>query len=103
MCLCYKYNITGALFAPKLHDVMASGSVAPAGRINVVEIVASNGKPFPLNPLMCFKPVIIDPDTACIDPVPKDIIPAKDPVIEDPAVKNAPLIFTGMFAILFYL
>ena len=99
----YKYNITGALPAPKLHDVIAIGRVVPAGRVNDVAKVASVGYPFAPAPLIYLRPVITDPDIAWADPVPRDIIPAKDPVVEDPAVRNKPLIFTGMFAICYFI
>jgi len=36
------------------------------------------------------------------EPVPKEIIPAKDPVTDCPAVKITPPKFTGIFAMLFY-
>jgi hypothetical protein len=98
----YGYSITGALFAPRLHDVIAIGRVAPAGRVKEVAKVASVGYPFAPIPLIYFNPVITDPDIAPDDPVPRDIIPANDPVVDVPAVKNTPLMFTGIFAIVLF-
>jgi hypothetical protein len=98
----YRYNTTGALFAPKLHDVIAIGNVVPAGKVNDVANDASDGYPFCPIPLIYFNPVITDPDIAPDDPVPRDIIPANDPVVDVPAVKNTPLMFTGMFAIVLF-
>ena len=102
MFIVYRYNITGALFAPKLHDVIAIGRVAPAGRVKEVAKVAWVGYPFVSTPLIYLRPVITDPDIAPDDPVPKDIIPANDPVVDDPAVKNRPLMFTGMFGMFLF-
>jgi hypothetical protein len=54
---------------------------------------------FDCNPFPYLNAVIVDPVGAVADPVPKEIIPAKEPVIEFPAVKIIPPKFTGIFAI----
>jgi hypothetical protein len=95
------YKITGALPAAKLQEVINKGTVAPAGIVNdtpVASIIAW----FACNPFPYLNADIVDPVGAVADPVPKEIIPAKDPVTEFPAVKSTPPKFTGMFAILLF-
>jgi hypothetical protein len=95
------YKITGALPAAKLQEVINKGIVAPAGMVNetpVVSIIAW----FTPSPFPYLNAEIIDPVGDDADPVPKEIIPAKEPVADCPAVKSNPPKFTGMFAILLF-
>ncbi len=95
------YKITGALPAAKLQEVINKGILSPAFIVNegaVASIIlwfAPNATPY-------FKAEMIDPDGLVKDPVPKHYIPAKEPVIDCPAVKMIPPKFTGIFAMLFY-
>jgi len=95
------YKSTGALKAAKLQEVMNKGTVAPAGIVNegpVASIIAW----FACNPAPYLNAEIVDPVGEFKEPVPKEIIPAKDPVVDCPAVKITPPKFTGIFAMLFY-
>jgi hypothetical protein len=95
------YKITGALPAAKLQEVINKGTVAPAGIVNetpVDSIIAW----FACNPFPYLKAEIVEPVGEVADPVPKEIIPAKEPVIDCPAVKSAPPKFTGIFAMLLF-
>lgn len=92
------YKITGALPAAKLQEVINKGRVVPAGRVNETpgaSIIAW----FEPNAFPYLKAEITDPVGDAADPVPKEIIPAKDPVTDCPAVKSIPPKFIGIFAI----
>jgi hypothetical protein len=95
------YKITGALPAAKLQEVINNGTVAPAGIVNETP-VASIIAWFACNPFPYLKAEIVDPVGELKDPVPKEIIPANEPVADCPAVKSTPPKFTGMFAILLF-
>lgn len=95
------YKITGALLAAKLQEVISKGILSPTFIVNdgavasIIPWLGPNAAPY-------FKAVITEPEIAVDDPVPKHCIPAKEPVIDCPAVKITPPKFTGIFAILFY-
>jgi len=99
----YVYKITGALPAAKLHDVINSGIIVPAGIVIVVApdsitvLVADKAAPY-LN--VTVEPVIFV--LPFIEPDPKLCIPANEPVVDCVAVNITPPKFTGMFAILFF-
>ena len=95
------YKSTGALKAAKLQEVINRGTVAPAGIVNegpVASIIAW----FACSPFPYLNAEIVEPVGVLIDPVPKEIIPAKDPVTEFPAVKITPPKFIGMFAMFLF-
>jgi len=96
------YKNTGALPAVKLQEVIKRGTEAPAGRVNEPPVVSTiawlDNNPFPY-----LNAEIVEPVGVLIDPVPKEIIPAKDPVTEFPAVKSTPPKFTGIFAMFYFL
>jgi len=95
------YKNTGALPAAKLQEVIKRGTEAPAGRVNEPPVVSTiawlDNNPFPY-----LNAEIVEPVGVLIDPVPKEIIPAKDPVTEFPAVKITPPKFIGMFAMFLF-
>jgi len=92
------YKNTGALPAAKLQDVINKGTLAPAGRVNETPVVSIIDW-FEFNPFPYLKAEIVDPVGAFNEPVPKEIIPAKEPVADCPAVKINPPKLTGIFAI----
>jgi hypothetical protein len=94
------YKNTGALPAAKLQDVINKGTLVPAGIVNETPVVSTTDW-FKFNPFPYLKAEITDPVGEFTEPVPKEIIPAKEPVIEFPAVKITPPKLTGIFAILF--
>jgi hypothetical protein len=96
------YKSTGALPAAKLQEVIPKGIVTPAGIVNEGP-VASNTEPLVAYELPYLNAKIVDPVIATDEPVPKEVIPAKDPVTELPAVKITPPKFTGIFAMFFNL
>jgi hypothetical protein len=95
------YKITGALPAAKLQEVINKGIESPTFIVNegpVASIIfwfAPNATPY-------LNPEIVEPEIAVTDPVPKHCIPAKDPVIDCPAVKITPPKFTGIFAMFLF-
>jgi hypothetical protein len=95
------YKITGALPAAKLQEVIPNGIVVPAGIVKETP-VASTTEPLVAIELPYLKAVMVDPVGDDAEPVPKEVIPAKEPVVEFPAVKITPPKFTGIFAMFLF-
>jgi len=95
------YKNTGALPAAKLQEVINKGTEAPAGRVNEGPVVSTIAW-LDSNPLPYLNAEIVDPVGEFKEPVPKEIIPAKDPDMDCCANKITPPKFTGIFAMFLF-